>query len=83
MRDCLYVMLQSTIHRQWNGPGQCIFPENLTTKGAVIFNAGYRDGRIFGGVSIFLPCDIGLPNNFPFHDGVSKIFAKKVLILEL
>ena len=40
--------------------------EQNSAKGAVIFKAGYRGGRIFGGCQIILPRLIG----------VSKILAK-------
>ena len=44
----------------------------LYHKGAVIFNTGYRDGRIFGGVSNLLALLYGDAKSFlPIHDGVA------------
>ena len=36
--------------------------EEVSSKGAIIFKAGYRGGRIFGGVPNFWSCVIGLSN---------------------
>ena len=58
-----------------------LFSKTLTELSFLMLGTGVEE--FLEGYQFFLPCDIGLPNNFPFHDGVSKISAEKVLILEL